>query len=255
MKQLNLNEVVEFVEANIGSFHKRRLENLGNLKLINVLKRKNPYLFKAKNVLNANDLVKDLMNAHLSSQEESIFGEFLEELAIFVCSKVYSGKKSTAEGIDLEFEKDGTLYLVAIKSGPNWGNSSQISRMRENFRQAQRRLRQNRNITNIVAVNGCCYGRDNQPDKGDYQKFCGQRFWEFISGNNQLYLELIEPLAHTAKEKNETFHSAYEQVLNLFVQEFMENFCDQGVINWEKLVQFNSSTEIIVVQIKSNQNS
>jgi len=33
---------------------------------------------------------------------------------------------------------------------------------------------------NIVAVNGCCYGRDNRPDKGDYLKYCGQRFWEFI---------------------------------------------------------------------------
>lgn len=243
MRQLTLNDVVSFVEANIGGFHKRRIENLQSLKLINVLKRKNPYLFKAKNILTAQDLVRELMDAHLSSQEETIFGEFLEELAIFVNSQVYNGKKSTAEGIDLEFEKDGTIYLVAIKSGPNWGNSSQIMRMRDNFKQAQKRLRQNPHITNVIAVNGCCYGRDNQPDKGDYKKLCGQRFWEFISGNQDLYLEIIEPLGYTAKEKNAAFYSAYSQILNLFTQEFMMNFCEQGIINWEKLVQFNSSTE------------
>lgn len=233
--------MVDFVEANIGDFHHRKLENLQNLKLIKVLKRKNPYLFKAKNILIPHELVKGLMDAHLSSQEETIFGEFLEELAIFVCGKVYDGKKSTAEGIDLELEKDGTIYIVAIKSGPNWGNSSQVKRMKENFKQAQRRLRQNKNITNIVAVNGCCYGRDKKPDKGDYHKLCGQVFWEFISGNERLYLEIIDPLGHRAKEKNEEFEKAYAQILTRFVQEFVKDFCVDELINWEKLVQFNSS--------------
>jgi type II restriction endonuclease EcoO109I-like protein len=40
---------------------------------------------------------------------------------------------------------------------------------------------------NVVAVSGCCYGHENQPDKGDYLKLCGQRFWGFISGNRELY--------------------------------------------------------------------
>ena len=31
-------------------------------------------------------------------------------------------------GIDLEFDKDGVRYIVTIKSGPNWGNSSQIGK-------------------------------------------------------------------------------------------------------------------------------
>jgi len=241
MKYLHLNNVVGFVEANIGDFHKRKLESLQKLKLIEILKRKNPYLFKAKNILTAQDLVKGLMDAHLSSQEETIFGEFLEELAIFVCNKVYDGKKSTAEGIDLEFEKDNIVYIVAIKSGPNWGNSSQVARMRDNFKQAQKRLRQNKSVTGIVAVNGCCYGKNNQPEKGDYQKLCGQRFWEFISGNENLYLDIIEPLGHKAKEKNEEFHNAYAQILNLFTQQFMSDFSVDGVIDWKKLVRFNSA--------------
>jgi len=61
MKPLDLNDVVLFVEKNIGSFHSKRLTSLENLKLRKILRKKNPYLFKAKNVLTAQDLVKSLL--------------------------------------------------------------------------------------------------------------------------------------------------------------------------------------------------
>ena len=241
MKALNLNEVIEFVEIHIGDFHHRRSENLQRLNLNTVLKRKNPYLFRAKNISTAQDLVKGLLDAHLSSQEEAIFGEFLESLAIFVCQRVFDGRKSAAEGIDLEFEKDHTLYIVSIKSGPNWGNSSQVKRMIENFKRAKRILQTSGAQQHIQAVNGCCYGIDRQPNKGDYWKLCGQAFWEFISDNEQLYLEIIEPLGHRAKEHNQEFAENYARTINLFTQQFIRDFCVDGLINWEKLVQFNSS--------------
>ncbi len=240
MRPLNLNDVVTFVEGNIGEFHARRAASLRALKLKDVLKRKNPYLFRAKNMQMAQDLVKSLLDAHLSSQEETIFGEFLEKLAIYVCSEVYGGKKSSAEGIDLEFENNGIYYLVSVKSGPNWGNSSQIKRMVDNFKKAQRILRTSRGQIAIQAVNGCCYGRERQPDKGDYLKLCGQDFWTFISGNDRLYVEIIEPLGHQAKKHNTAFQNEYSRIVNLFTQEFMQDFCVNGLIDWEKLVKFNS---------------
>lgn len=241
MNPLNLNEIVEFVEDKIPAFHERRLENLSKLRLKTILKRKNPYLFKAKNVETAEQLIRGILDAHLSSQEETLFGNFMEELAIFVCQQVYGGHKSTAEGIDLEFERDNILYIVSVKSGPNWGNSSQIARMKNNFKQAKRRLQQNSAMKPVIAVNGCCYGKDDKPEKGDYQKLCGQRFWYFVSGNENLYVDLIEPLGHKAKQKNDNFHKAYVRLINLFSQEFMNEFYDDGQINWAKLVEFNSA--------------
>lgn len=240
MKPISLNDVVNFVELNIGEFHKRRVESFRNLKLNQVLKRKNPYLFRAKNINDAHDLVKLILDAHLSSQEETVFGEFLEKLAIFVCGKVFNGRKSAAEGIDLEFTREGILYIVSVKSGPNWGNNSQIKRMVDNFKQAKRILRTGNKKENIQPINGCCYGQDNKPDKGDYFKYCGQEFWEFISGNDKLYVEIIEPLGYRAKERNDEFLVEYGRILNLFTQEFMKGFCIDGRIDWNKLVQFNS---------------
>ncbi len=243
MNQINLTDIIQYVEENITTFHHKRLTALEKIKLTKILQRKNIYLFKAKNILTTQDLVKNLLDAFLQSQEETMFGDFLEGLAIFICGKVYGGFKSKLIGIDLEFEKDNIIYLVEIKSGPHWANSSQIKKMKDNFIQAKEILAQNKQFKNkeIMTINGCCYGRENKYDKGDYQKLCGQRFWELISGNSQLYLEIIEPLGHQAKQKNEEFLEAYSQIINQFTLEFSQEFCDNGKINWQKLVKFNSA--------------
>ncbi len=111
------------------------------------------------------------------------------------------------------------------------------------FKTARKALRTSNSQLNIIAVNGCCYGRDNNPDKGDYFKYCGQRFWEFISGDTELYIEIIEPLGHKAKEKNDEFIKSYAQMINKFTREFSNDFCkDNGEIDWKKLVRFNSAT-------------
>lgn len=241
MEKKLLKEITAFIEPNIQEFHQKRLENLLKLQLKSVLIRKNPYLFKAKNLVTAHDLVKSLLDAHLSSQEEGIFGGFLEQLAVFICREIYKGRKSKIEGIDLEFEKNGIQYIVSIKSGPNWGNSQQIKRMIDNFKRAKKTGGTNSKAGRIVAVNGCCYGRDNQPNKGDYFKYCGQVFWELISGDENLYTDIIEPLGYKAKEKNENFNKEYAKVINKFTKQFIEGYCEKDYsINWEKLVKFNS---------------
>ena len=95
--------------------------------------------------------------------------------------------------------------------------------------------------TQVAAVNGCCYGQDASPDKGDYFKYCGQDFWEFISGQNELYTQIIEPLGHKAKEKNEEFANEYAKIITNFTVEFANEFCEDGRIDWAKLVAFNSA--------------
>jgi len=244
MKALNLSDVTQYVEDNIGTFHSKRIKSLDNLKLTKILKRKNPYLFKAKNTLTSEAIIKGLVDAHISSNEETIFGDWLEGLAIFINEKVYKGWKSGIKGVDLEFDNNGSRYIVNIKSGPNWGNSSQLSKMVEDFKTAKKTLRTSNSKLTIIAINGCCYGIDNTPDKGNYFKYCGQRFWEFISGNSNLYTDIIEPLGHKAKEKNDEFYKSYAQMINKFTTEFSKDFCSKiGDINWEKLVEFNSKKD------------
>ncbi len=189
--------------------------------------------------MTAQDLVKGFLDAFLQSQEETLFGDFIEGLAIFVCDKVYGAKKSELTGIDLEFEKDGTIYIVEIKAGWNWGNSSQIRQLKINFANAKKLLWA-KTGKKVVAVNGCCFGRDNKLDKGDYLKLCGQRFWEFISGDGKLYIDIVKPVGYKSKEKNEEFAENYAQIINKLTLEFSQKFCYDGKINWDKLVKYNS---------------
>lgn len=245
MATINLKDVTQYVEDNIGVFHSKRIDRIKKIKLNQILRRKNPYLFKAKNSLTAEQIIRSLLDAHISSNEETVFGDWLEGLAIFINNKLYNGSKSSAKGIDLEFDKDGTRYIVNIKSGPNWGNASQITKMKTDFLSASRTLRTSNSKLKIVAVNGCCYGKDKNPDKGDYFKYCGQDFWEFISDSKDLYTDIIQPLGHKSKEKNQEFDESYSIVINKFTRQFSIDYCNNnGTINWAKLVKFNSSNEI-----------
>lgn len=254
-----LQAVQDYVEENIGSFHEKRLDTVKKKRLNDVLSRKNPYLFKAK-AQDATQLIRSILDAFLSSQEETIFGDFLEGVAVFVATHIYDGFKPTVEeltGIDLVFEKDGRVFVVDIKSGPNWGNSSQKQKMYRNFSEAVARLQPQYPTQTIMPINGCTYGKDSRPRKvgkikeaGNvveevpYWKLCGQDFWFFISENRQLYLEVIQPLGYQAEQRNKNFHKEYGNFITKMTREFLIEYSDEeGGIAWEKLTQFVSASK------------
>lgn len=248
--------VQEYVEENIGDFHEKRLASAKSKRLSDVLSRKNPYLFKAKSP-SVTSLISGIMDAFISSQEEGLFGNFLEGVAVFVAEQVYGGyKPSPADmaGIDLIFEKHGTIYLVDIKSGPNWGNSSQVAKMYRNFQEGIAILRLRHPNKRIIPVNGCMYGKDRKPRKAgkikesgkvidtiEYWKLCGQDFWQLISDNPQLYVDIIEPLGYRAKERNMAFQEEYDNFLNRLLIEFLNAYANtDGSIAWNRLTEFVS---------------
>ncbi len=245
MNTLSIDELNQYVNANIVKFHENRLRVIQTLTLEKLL-NKNPYLFKAKNINKAHELVEGTMEAFLSSSEEKIFGDFLEGLAIFVASKTTGGHKSSCQGVDLEFEKENTYYLVTIKSGTNWGNSSQHKKLADDLRNAEIRLKQSKSISKVQSVLGICYGKTKTGyTSAGYLKIVGQNFWTFISGNKNLYLEIIEPVGYRAKEHNDRYLNAKAGITNVLIGSFIDKFCDsKGVINWEKVVKANSGNGV-----------
>jgi len=241
MGRIRTKEMLSFLSCRFRQMYMHQTERLKQIRLSDILQEADGYFLACKNVLLIGDFIRDGINRIMLPIEENLFQYLLVDLAVFVCEKTYGGTKSVAEGIDLEFDKDGVKYIVTIKSGPNWGNSRQIAAMKRDFNKAKKILRTNAPDKNIIAICGCGYGRDNNPDKGEYLKLCGQGFWKFISGDEELYTKIIEPLGHKAKERNEQFLESYSQIINKFTIEFANEFCIDGRINWEKLVKFNSS--------------
>ena len=254
-----LQAVQDYVEANIGAFHEKRLATVKNRKLDDVLKRKNPYLFRAKNQT-VIQLVYGIMDAFLSSQEETLFGDFLEGVATFVASNVFDARKPNVDefrGIDLVLQKESKSYIIEIKSGPNWGNSSQVQRMLTHFKEAAGIMQSRFPDQKIIAVNGCMYGKDRSPQKTGriksagkpdeimpYWKLCGQDFWFFISDNRDLYTDIIQPLGYRSKQRNGEFQEAYDNFINNLVYEFLSKYRNSdGSVAWERLTQFVSQSD------------
>lgn len=250
MKKLNYEKLNAFILSDIiKPFYQIRLQRLELAKLSHIIKRKNPYLFKAKNIETAGDLAKGLLDAFLSSQEETIFGDLMEELAIHICRQVFNGRKAKQgkySSIDLIFERDNKIYIVSIKSGPNWGNSDQINIMKRNFKKAKSLIRSELSEKNIVAINGCMYGKDNVPHKVNknpdfsYYKICGQSFWELISGDSDLYKKIIQPLDKEVKNRDEIFKKLYVKKVNEMTRDVMDLFCVKNILDWNKIIEFIS---------------
>ena len=154
---------------------------------------------------------------------------------------MFDGRNSAVGGIDLEFVRDKTLYLVSIKSGPNWGNSQQYKRLENVFSVALKRLATSGAQQPTQCINGCCYGKETSSPSPVYRKVCGQAFWELVSGNDELYVDIIEPLGFDAARHNSEFAARYAQVINTFTQQFLDEYAINGVIQWDKLLKFNSA--------------
>lgn len=143
----------------------------------------------------------------------------------------------------IAFDNDDIHWVIAIKSGPNWGNSSQIKKMKDDFDEAKRRFHSSNHKGQIRCINGCCYGLDRNPYKsGDYWKYCGQKFWEFISGSPTLYAELIDALGHKAQESSELFDIGYVQTRARLFDELagLGIVHEDGTINWRALAEISA---------------
>jgi hypothetical protein len=242
MNRIDLDDVRGFVEENIQDFHNSRLASLEKTDLKGLVRKKNPYLFKAKNIETAQELIESLLAAKLSSSEEEIIGSFLEELAIFVATKTLGAHKSASHGIDFEYTRGTTHYLFSVKSGENWGNSSQWNALESDFKTALKILSQSAQGRDVKCYLGISYGKSKPTLKrGIINQVSGQTFWYMLSGDREFYKEIVEPIGHEAKRHNDTFDENKASLINKLTREFTNDFCDeQGKILWDKVVEFNS---------------
>ena len=243
MNQELINSIADYVEKNIGEFHKARIAKLQSINLKELLSRKNPYMYKAKNIVTASQMVEGLASAYMSSAEESIFGNWMEGIANFVAEKVYAGHKSAAEGVDLEFDKEGVHYFVSVKSGPSCSNSTSMKKQKEQFRTAVRVFNTSRKPVPTMCIEGCCYGNDNKGyTDSTHEKYCGEKFWTLISGEPTLFVDIVEPLGFKAKEKNDEYILEYGKMINKITKDFLANYCNaDDTINWDKIVRLNAA--------------
>lgn len=198
--------------------------------------RKNPFLFRIRGAQNAEDLTWKVLDAVMSSSEETIFGDVLEDLAIIICKHARGGQKSGIENIDLEYaDSAGARVLVQVKSGVNWGNSSQKKALKEAFAKATTILRQRNRQMHVRCVEGSCYGPSEILDLGTHEKIVGYSFWEEISGWSGTADAVMELIGEYAQNG---LHASREAAHALIVNYLYEmGVAEEGVLHWDKLLR------------------
>lgn len=236
------DELRELIAKSLNDFYVRRMQSLGALKLRQVLLRKNPYLYKAIGTESATEIIEEILKAYLSSSDEGIFGDaFFEPIA----KAVSGGVVSPSEGVDVAIETKDRYKAISVKSGPNPFNSSQVKRQSDEFETLRRRLTKLRKQFDPILGHG--YGKKQTPATKAkvYRDLSGQRFWEELTGDSEFYQKLITLMEkEDIRKHREEYRTEYQKAVNRYVREFTTDFCEEdGSIDWEKLVEFNSGKD------------
>jgi len=209
--------------------------------LKNILRRKNPYLFRALGTQKASEIVEQVLTAYIGSSDETIFGEaFFEPIA-----RIASGAGvSHAEGADFVIETNDRQIAIAMKSGPNIYNASQKKRQTQEFLALRSRLYKIHKQFDPMLAAGYGQARSEPTKDTIYRRRSGQDFWTEITGDSDFYLKLIRLMKEEPAKHKRKYAPAWDAAINRFTREFIDNFCfDNGKIDWEKLVQFVSGSK------------
>ncbi len=247
---MNQLELEDAIRQSLDEFYKRRIKKLSELKLSDVLRKKNPYLLRAIGVLKASELVEEVLRAYMSSSDESIFGDAFFEPIARLCS---GGTVSPSEGVDVVVETDTAYKAFSIKSGPNIFNASQSKRQDDEFTSLRHRM--HKIHKQFDPILGHCYGRrlSGRKSKRSYRVVSGQALWEELTGDPDFYIKLIDLMRDYPADHRRQFEEEWANAVNRFEKEFLNNFDNpNGSINWEKLLRYNSGKENVRWETRSN---
>jgi hypothetical protein len=121
-------------------------------------------------------------------------------------------------------------------------NSSSKKKQEQNFVAAHKLAQQARK--RFVPIVGYGYGKKKAAKNARpifYEELAGQTFWAELTGDDDFYLKLIRFMESLPEKYIKEFDVAYQKAANKLVREFTLEFClEDGSIDWEKLVRFNS---------------
>jgi hypothetical protein len=227
----------------LDNFYKHRLEKIRKLQLRAVLRRKNPYLFRALHTEKASEIVEQILSAFLMSSDETIFGnDFFEPIA----REVSGGQASDGKGVDVVVHTETEIRAYAVKSGANAQNASARDKQEQEFNELRQRLAKLRKRFDPVLA--AAYGRINRRSgvrvvkARSFREVAGQAFWTELTGDSDFYLKLMRLMQDIPAKHQETYKPEWDAAINRLTGEFIADFCTgDGNVDWDKLTAFVSS--------------
>lgn len=236
LSQLGLRQAVK---ESLTGFHTALLDKMKSLTLKQLLYRKNPYLYASLGLGSSSEqFLRTLVDAWVSSSMEGCFGNTLEEIAHHIITSMHIGIKSGTEGCDYDIIREPFRFLLSLKSGGQWGNHGSCQEQGNKFERAKKVIRAT-DKRELVSVMGICYGRKRVTDGLKYAdvEIQGQAFWYFLTGDPDLYKDLISIMEKVSRKFYHRFSSRKEKAIIRLLPEFHSRYCcEDGSVNWEILV-------------------
>ncbi len=171
----NEEAIVKAIATALDSFYTNLIGNIDKLNIKKVMKRKNPYLFRAKAMNGAAQIIDAILAAFVSSSEETIFGNvFFEPIA----TAAAQGQKALAEGVDIMVERDNTIYAIAVKSGTSVFNADSRKKQEQNFMAASKLAQQAKK--RFVPIVGYGYGKKKTSTRGLPRLALMPEYWALV---------------------------------------------------------------------------
>ena len=227
-RQSILSSAKTFFRNRIAENHKANTEKLTSLSKFNINPFTHKYLAQfAFGDSSPQSMAKALIYPRvLGTSISTTFGTQLQ----YFCNEVLSSYASTTSGIDIEFIDaiDGRRKYCQVKAGPTTINHDDVDTIKRHFTAIRNLARTNHldlNITDCIV--GIFYGTEKSLSQSykcineEYPVYVGKEFWYRLTGDSDIYDDLIDTFAEVAGEMDSS--AMINQIIQRLAREIDKN--------------------------------
>lgn len=226
------------------------IDSLAELKLVErkeisfpiLLSKCNPYEL-CVNSRTVENVVDFIMQTHKQTSSKTIWGNYLESIAVKVCNHILNGFKSSEECTDLEWVIEGKNHYRGWKSSPNWCNADQKRAV--NLKEKNMMITENFGSFKVLTS----YGKTTKKRvKKGFIQLSGQDAWEEISGDGELYNKIMIGIQLNCDIIGQFLENIYISDRDKSITWFTENFTNKDkTINFVNINKYVSSRDNIKI--------
>lgn len=236
MKQEIINKII------IDSLFDLESINRKGISIPELLGKCNPYEL-AVNCMTAEGLIDFIMQSHKQTSSKTIWGNYLESIAVRICGLTLGGFKSKEVCTDLEWSIEGKNHYRGWKSSPKWCNADQKRAV--NTKEKSMMLNENFGSFKVLTS----YGKTTKrTTTNSFIQLSGQDAWEEISGDSELYNKVMVGIHNNNNTIGQFLENIYISDRDKSIRWVTDNFINEdNTINFIKINNYVSSRDNITI--------
>jgi hypothetical protein len=235
MEQEQINQII------LDSLKELQNVNRTTIDFTKLLQKCNPFELVVQ-CRTTNEVVDFIMGNHIKTSSATIWGLFLELIAVKICNSVLNGYKSNQTCTDLEWVDQGKKHYRGFKSSPKWANADQ----KKTANNKDKELREQVDFGSYKVLTS--YGKTaKRTNENNFIQLSGQDAWEEISNDQDMYKKVMVGINNNSQIIGQFLNNIYTSDVDRSAKWFSDNFTTDNQINSIKIVEYVSSRDKINV--------